>query len=64
MLLTKFFLPESRADRVLHPRLLDRLNHNRECRLVIVSAPAGFGKTTLVSEWVHSARLQTAWAAD
>lgn len=63
MLLTKFFLPELRADRVIRPRLLERLKQAPQCHLVIVSAPAGFGKTSLVSEWVRAERLNTAWVS-
>lgn len=55
MLLTKLFipLPLPRANRVNRPRLLDRLKQGPQSSLVVVPAPAGFGKTTLVSEWVH-----------
>lgn len=61
MLLTKFFLPELRPNRVARPRLLERLKQATHAPLVIVSAPAGFGKTSLISEWVRIADLRTAW---
>jgi LuxR family maltose regulon positive regulatory protein len=40
-------------------RLLERLNEG--VKVTLISAPAGFGKTTLVSEWVAHARVPTAW---
>jgi LuxR family transcriptional regulator, maltose regulon positive regulatory protein len=43
---------------VLRPRLIERLNEARQCKLTLISAPAGFGKTTLVSEWIENFRLQ------
>ncbi len=52
---------------VSRPRLLERLEEGLTRRLTVVSAPAGFGKTTLVSEWVHmvgtqhAAPLEVAW---
>jgi LuxR family maltose regulon positive regulatory protein len=39
---------------VPHPRLIERLNAGLHRKLTLVSAPAGFGKTTLVSEWIAS----------
>jgi LuxR family maltose regulon positive regulatory protein len=61
MLLTKFFLPEQRPGRVNRPRLLDRVNRAGMGKILIVSAPAGFGKTTLVSEWMHETGVKAAW---
>jgi LuxR family maltose regulon positive regulatory protein len=44
---------------VPRPRLIERLNagHRSGRKLVLISAPASFGKTTLVSEWVDNLRL-------
>src|SRR5512142_957441 len=61
MLLSKFYLPELRPNRVDRPRLLERLRQAAGCQLVIISAPAGFGKTTLASEWVRSEGCPAAW---
>lgn len=61
MLLSKFFLPELRPNRVNRLCLLDRLRQATNCQLVIISAPAGYGKTTLASEWVQSASFNTVW---
>jgi LuxR family maltose regulon positive regulatory protein len=52
ILATKLFIPPPRLDVVPRPRLVERLNEGLHRKLVLVSAPAGFGKTTLVSEWV------------
>ena len=54
LLLTKLHIPSLRPKVVLRPRLVKRLNEGLSsgCKLTLVSAPAGFGKTTLVSEWV------------
>jgi len=52
LLATKFFVPSNRPELVQRPRLIDQLNHDLHRKLTLISAPAGFGKTTLVSEWV------------
>ncbi|MFC1959122.1 LuxR C-terminal-related transcriptional regulator [Chloroflexota bacterium] len=54
LLTTKFFVPQTRAMRVLRPRLIAQLNAHPHHRLTLISAPAGFGKTTLVSEWTEN----------
>ena len=41
---------------VPRPRLIERLNAGLHRKLTLISAPAGFGKTTLVSEWVNHLR--------
>ncbi|HEX2915773.1 MAG TPA: tetratricopeptide repeat protein [Chloroflexia bacterium] len=50
---TKLYFPTPRAQLVLRPRLLDRLNEVLRHKLTLVCAPAGFGKTTLLTAW-HS----------
>jgi LuxR family maltose regulon positive regulatory protein len=54
VLTTKLYAPPPRADAVARPQLLARLTRglSQGCRLTLVSAPAGFGKTTLVSQWL------------
>lgn len=49
---TKLHVPSPRRDVVVRPRLLRRLTDADHARVVLVSAPAGFGKTTLVAEWL------------
>jgi LuxR family maltose regulon positive regulatory protein len=55
LLKTKLFTPPIRPELVSRPRLIERLDAGPRsgCKLTLVSAPAGFGKTTLLSEWVH-----------
>ena len=54
LLRTKLYIPPPRHEQVLRPRLLERLDAGLEKKLTLLSAPAGFGKTTLVSEWIWS----------
>ncbi len=60
-LVTKLYIPPPRAKVVLRPRLLEKLNDGLHRRLTLISAPAGFGKTTLVSEWVAGCERSAAW---
>jgi LuxR family maltose regulon positive regulatory protein len=52
LLETKLYVPRSRRDLVLRPRLSERLDRGTASKLVLVSAPAGFGKTTLLTQWL------------
>jgi LuxR family maltose regulon positive regulatory protein len=61
LLATKLFVPRTRPNLVSRPRLLEQLGKALNCGLVLVSAPAGFGKTTLVSEWVAGCKRPVAW---
>ena len=54
ILVTKLFIPATRPELVPRPRLIEQLNRCTDCKLTLVSAPAGFGKTTLVAEWLHT----------
>ncbi len=49
---TKLYVPKPRHALVTRPRLRERLRRGAESRLILVSAPAGFGKTTLLAEWL------------
>lgn len=60
LLQTKLYVPQRLAGRqrlflVPRPHLIQHLNQglHQLCKLILISAPAGFGKTTLVSEWIH-----------
>ena len=53
ILVTKLFIPATRPEFVRRPRLLEQLNKGIHRRLTLISAPAGFGKTTLVTEWIN-----------
>ena len=57
----KFLLPRQNPEWLPRPHLLDWLGSQRAKRLVILSAPAGFGKTTLLSNFVQDENLNTAW---
>ena len=61
LLATKLYLPPASPKRVLRPRLLARLNEGLTCPLTLLSAPAGFGKTTLLSQWIATTQLPVAW---
>ena len=63
ILRTKLYVPPIRPELVSRPRLIERLNGGLSAsrKLTLVSAPAGFGKTTLVSEWAAGCGRRTAW---
>jgi len=63
LLQTKLYIPPIRPELVSRPRLIERLNAGLPPgrKLTLVSAPAGFGKTTLLSEWVRDCGRPAAW---
>ena len=63
LLRTKLYIPPVRPELVLRPRLIERLRAGLDRRLTLISAPAGFGKTTLLSQCiVHcDPRTRVAW---
>ncbi|MFY9570090.1 MAG: LuxR family transcriptional regulator, partial [Blastocatellia bacterium] len=61
VLATKLFIPPPRSRVVSRPRLIERLNEGLHRKLTLISAPAGFGKTTLVSEWAAGCQRPVAW---
>ena len=63
ILATKLFIPPPRAKIVLRPHLIERLTEGLSSgrKLTLISASAGFGKTTVVSEWVASCGRLVAW---
>jgi LuxR family maltose regulon positive regulatory protein len=61
LLTTKLYLPPPRPNLVPRPHLIERLNLALVHELTLISAPAGFGKTTLVQEWVSDRDLNLAW---
>ncbi|MGD8753765.1 MAG: LuxR C-terminal-related transcriptional regulator [Anaerolineales bacterium] len=61
LLTTKLYLPPPRPDLVPRPRLLEQMDAGLHGKLTLVSAPAGFGKTTLVSEWASQSAVPIAW---
>jgi LuxR family maltose regulon positive regulatory protein len=61
ILATKLYIPPPRPHVVLRHRLLERLNEGLHRNLTLISAPAGFGKTTLVSQWLAGGARPAAW---
>ena len=61
LLATKLTIPPPRPHLVARPHLLERLNQGLTYRLILISGPAGFGKTTLLSEWALEAGRHVAW---
>jgi LuxR family maltose regulon positive regulatory protein len=61
LLTTKLYIPPLRSDLVPRPHLYDRLNEGSNRKLTLVSAPAGFGKSTLVAGWLNERGVQAAW---
>ena len=65
LLRTKFYIPPLRREWVARPRLIEQLNaglgqsSNFAHKLTLISAPAGFGKTTLISEWIRERAQKT-----
>jgi LuxR family maltose regulon positive regulatory protein len=63
ILLVKFYVPQLKANLVTRPRLLTLLNEGLEKKLTILSAPAGFGKSTLLSDWLRNVKYPYAWVS-
>jgi len=61
ILKTKLYTPPVLENLVVRSRLVDLLNHGIGRRLTLISAPAGFGKTTLISEWLNKGQIPFCW---
>jgi len=61
LLVTKLHIPRPRRDVVHRPRLMERLEAGLHGKLTLVSAPAGYGKTTLVANWIDLSQTLAAW---
>jgi LuxR family transcriptional regulator, maltose regulon positive regulatory protein len=61
ILATKLYIPPPQPGVVLRLRLIEHLNEGLHHRLTLICAPAGFGKSTLISEWLASSERQAAW---
>ncbi len=61
ILATKLYVPPPQPRAVPRPRLIERLDESLHSRLILVSAPAGSGKTTLVGEWIAGGERPAAW---
>jgi LuxR family maltose regulon positive regulatory protein len=64
-LTTKLYIPPARPELVPRPRLIERLDDGLRLgrKLTLLSAPAGFGKTTLLTEWVARVKQPVAWVS-
>lgn len=65
LLTTKLNIPLAHPQTITRPRLIERLQQGMYYNLILVSAPAGFGKTTLISEWTRQIlpKLSVAWVS-
>lgn len=61
LLRTKLFVPPVRSHRVTRSRLFEQVNSGLDKALILISAPAGYGKTTLVSSWLEETDLPSTW---
>src|SRR5512138_2339617 len=63
LLTTKLQVPFSRMERVLRPRLVARLQQGVVGKLILISAPAGYGKTSLLCEWLTGREQPFGWVS-
>lgn len=63
LLTTKLFIPSTSPDLVSRPRLIERLNEGLHHKLTLISAPAGYGKTSLAIEWLRGLQVPYTWLA-
>lgn len=61
LLATKLYIPQPRPDQTKRKHLINRLNDGLNRKLTLISAPAGYGKTTLLSEWISKSEIPVAW---
>ena len=61
MLLTKLHIPAAGNNIVHRTVLFEKLSSGLSRKLILVSAPAGYGKTTLVSDWINQNKIPAAW---
>ena len=59
----KLHIPRSRSPLVVRTRLFDKLSEGLDKRLTLIHAPAGYGKTTLLSEWSARLEVPVAWVS-
>ena len=61
LLSTKLHIPASHSILVPRPDLIDLLNHGSHSKLTLISAPTGYGKTTLLCQWLSTCSFPIAW---
>ncbi len=63
ILKTKLFMPPLREGMISRLRLIEQINNGIKKKVVFVSAPAGFGKSSLMVEWVAQTKMPVAWVS-
>ncbi len=63
LLITKLHVPSVRSPLIHRDRLLEKLNQGLTRKLILISAAAGFGKTTVLSAWAQQTQLPVSWLA-
>ncbi|MFZ0547936.1 MAG: LuxR C-terminal-related transcriptional regulator [Candidatus Promineifilaceae bacterium] len=63
LLQTKLYIPPTRANIVPRTQLLQKLNDGLHGKLTLASAPAGFGKTTLITDWLSQLDCPVGWVS-
>ena len=63
ILATKLYIPPPRPKVVLRLRLIERLNEGLHRKLTLISAPVGYGKTTMLSEWIPQSERCVTWVS-
>jgi len=61
ILATKLYIPPPQSKNIPRTHLIEQLNEGLHRKMILISAPAGFGKTTLVSEWAAGCDQKVAW---
>ena len=63
LLTTKLFPPPQRGTSIERTRLQEKLDAGENCPLILITAPAGFGKTTLATSWIAGRESKIAWVS-
>ncbi|WP_144554467.1 LuxR C-terminal-related transcriptional regulator [Bacillus sp. X1(2014)] len=63
LLSTKFHLPHPPNQNISRDRLYNKLNGALQCKLTVVAAPPGYGKSTVVSDWVRDQQINACWVS-
>jgi len=61
LLKTKFYIPQTPPELISRMQLIKKLNAGLVGKLTLISAPAGYGKTTLLSEWIRGTKIPVCW---